>query len=67
MSIFAGTTGYLDAIPTDQVVRYEAEMLSFMRDKHAGTLTLIRDSRDFADDAKAQTVEALQAFAKVFA
>ena len=56
VSIFAGTTGYLDSIPADQVVRYEAEMLSYMHDKHAGTLKLIRDTRDFGDDAKAQTL-----------
>ncbi|NCU10562.1 MAG: F0F1 ATP synthase subunit alpha [Sphingomonadaceae bacterium] len=67
VSIFAGTNGYLDAVATSDVVRYEAEMLSFMRDKHADTLKLIRDSRDFGDDAKKQTVAALDAFAKQFA
>ncbi len=67
VSIFAGTNGYLDSIPTADVTRYEAEMLSFMRDKHADTLKLIRESRDFGDDAKKQTVAALEAFAKQFA
>ncbi len=67
VSIFAGTNGYLDAVATSDVVRYEAEMLSFMRDKHAAVLKLIRDSRDFGDDAKKQTVAALDAFAKQFA
>ena len=67
LSIFAGTNGYLDALPVGDVTRYEAEMLSFMHDKHADTLTLIRDSRDFGDDAKKQTVAALDAFAKQFA
>ena len=67
VSIFAGTNGYLDAIPTDAVTRYEAEMLSFMRQNHADVLKLIRDSRDFGDDAKKATVAALDAFAKQFA
>lgn len=67
VSIFAGTNGYLDNVATSDVVRYEAEMLSFMRDKHAAVLKLIRDSRDFGDDAKKQTVAALDAFAKQFA
>ncbi len=67
VSIFAGTNGYLDGIATGDVTRYEAEMLSFMREKHADTLKLIRDSRDFGDDAKKQTVAALDAFAKQFA
>jgi len=67
VSIFAGTNGYLDAVATSDVVRYEAEMLSFMRDKHADVLKLIRDTRDFGDDAKKGTVAALDAFAKQFA
>ncbi|MFN3517352.1 MAG: F0F1 ATP synthase subunit alpha, partial [Novosphingobium sp.] len=67
VSIFAGTNGYLDGIATSDVTRYEAEMLSFMRDKHADVLKLIRDSRDFGDEAKAKTVAALDAFAKQFA
>jgi F-type H+-transporting ATPase subunit alpha len=67
VSIFAGTNGYLDTVATGDVVRYEAEMLSFMRDKHADVLKLIRDTRDFGDDAKKGTVAALEAFAKQFA
>ncbi|MBX9645206.1 MAG: F0F1 ATP synthase subunit alpha, partial [Novosphingobium sp.] len=67
VSIFAGTNGYLDAIPASDVVRYEAEMLSFMRDKHAGVLKTIRETRDFGDDARKGTVAALEAFAKQFA
>src|SRR5689334_3651188 len=34
-SIFAGTQGYLDAVATQDVVRYEAAMLAEMRSKHA--------------------------------
>src|SRR6478609_2925378 len=56
VSIFAGTGGYLDSIPVTRVTEYEAAMLSFMRDKHADVLTLIRDSRDFGDEAKEKTV-----------
>src|SRR6187551_461565 len=67
VSIFAGTNGYLDSVPTNRVNEYEAAMLSFMRDKHAEVLTLIRDTRDFGDEAKEKTVAALQAFAKQFA
>ena len=67
LSIFAGTNGYLDALPVGDVTRYEAEMLHFMSENHADTLKLIRDTRDFGDDAKKQTVAALDAFAKQFA
>ena len=67
VSIFAGTNGYLDSIPASDVTRYEAEMLNYMRSSHPDVLKLIRDTRDFGDDAKKQTVAALEAFGKQFA
>ncbi|HTN14533.1 MAG TPA: F0F1 ATP synthase subunit alpha, partial [Sphingomonadaceae bacterium] len=67
VSIFAGTNGYLDAIQVGDVTRYESEMLSFMRQSHADVLGLIRDTKEFGDEAKAKTVAALDAFAKQFA
>ncbi|HEX8484805.1 F0F1 ATP synthase subunit alpha [Sphingomonas sp.] len=67
VSIFAGTNGYLDSVPVQDVVRYEAAMLAFMRDQHADALTKIRDTRDLGDEAKAGVKSALDAFAKTFA
>ncbi|MBO9500056.1 MAG: F0F1 ATP synthase subunit alpha, partial [Novosphingobium sp.] len=67
VSIFAGTNGYLDAVPVADVTRYESEMLGFMRAKHADALAEIRDSRDFGDGAKKKVVAALDEFAKQFA
>jgi len=67
VSIFAGTTGYLDDVAVDRVTEYEAAMLAFMRSDHADVLTLIRDTRDFGDEAREKTVKALSAFAKQFA
>ncbi|CDO38453.1 MULTISPECIES: F0F1 ATP synthase subunit alpha [Novosphingobium] len=67
VSIFAGTNGYLDGIAVSKVTEYEAEMLSFMHEKHADVLELIRTTKDFGDEAKAKTKAALDAFAKQFA
>ncbi len=67
VSIFAGTNGYLDTIAVQDVVRYEAALLAYMRDQHADVLTEIRDTRDLGDGAKAKVVAALDAFAKTFA
>ena len=67
VSIFAGTNGYLDAVPVDRVTAYEADMLAFMRSDHADVLKTIRESGDFTDDTKAKVVAALDAFAKKFA
>jgi F-type H+/Na+-transporting ATPase subunit alpha len=67
VSIFAGTSGYLDAIPVADVTRYEAEMLSWMRAEKADILKAIRESGDFSDDTKKATAEALTQFGKQFA
>jgi len=44
VSVFAGTSGALDDLPTDEVRRFEAEMLEWFRSRHAGLLAEIRDS-----------------------
>jgi F-type H+-transporting ATPase subunit alpha len=67
LSIFAGTNGFLDAVPVNRVTEYEESMLAYMRSEHADVLTLIRDSKEFGDEAKDKTVKALEAFAKQFA
>ncbi|WP_066800041.1 F0F1 ATP synthase subunit alpha [Sphingomonas soli] len=67
VSIFAGTNGYIDNVPVQDVTRYEAAMLAEMRSKHADILKDIRDSKDLGDAAKAKLKDALEAFAKTFA
>ncbi|TKD51172.1 F0F1 ATP synthase subunit alpha [Sphingomonas baiyangensis] len=67
VSIFAGTNGYLDAVATTDVVRYEQAMLTEMRAKHADVLAAIRDSKDLSDDTKGKLKAALDGFAKTFA
>ncbi|MGY6552178.1 MAG: F0F1 ATP synthase subunit alpha [Erythrobacter sp.] len=67
VSIYAGTNGYLDAIPVNRVNEYEAAMLSFMRQNHADILTEIRTSKKFEGETASNTKAALDAFAKQFA
>ena len=67
VSIFAGTNGYLDTVPVDQVTDYEDKMLAFMRSEHKGVLDTIRETKEFGDDVKKSTVAALDAFAKQYA
>jgi F-type H+/Na+-transporting ATPase subunit alpha len=66
-SIFAGTNGYLDSVAVTDVTRYEGAMLAYLRSDHASVLGEIRDTRDLTDTAKAGLVNALKAFAKIFA
>jgi F-type H+-transporting ATPase subunit alpha len=67
VSIFAGTNGYIDSVPVQDVTRYEAAMLAELRSKHAGILKTIRDTKDLGDDVKGQLKDALAAFGKTFA
>src|ERR1700730_11771127 len=43
VSIFAGTTGYLDDIPAGDVGRFEGELLDYMRTRKADLMATIRD------------------------
>ena len=42
--IFAGTKGYLDDIPVEDVKRFEAELIAFMRSSHGSLLDELRTS-----------------------
>ena len=67
VSIFAGVNGYLDAIATKDVVRFERAFLTEMKSKHADVLATIRAEKDLSDATRAKLKEILDAFAKTFA
>ena len=67
VSIFAGVNGFLDAVQTNAVTRFEAGLLSDMRNNHADLLAAIRTSKDISDDSKAKLNAAIGNFAKTFA
>ncbi len=64
--IYAGTQGFLDTVPVEQVTRYEAAMLSHLRSEHGGILDTIRSSKALADDTAASLKTALTDFGKTF-
>ncbi len=49
--IFAGTRGYLDDLPTQDVRRFEAELLQDMRSRHSDMLQQIREKGTLPDEA----------------
>ena len=66
VSVYAGTRGYLDRVPTADVRRFEAEMLAHLHTKHQAILDKIRTEKDLKnveDDLKS----VLSAFAETFA
>ncbi|MEZ5774548.1 MAG: hypothetical protein R3D33_07560 [Hyphomicrobiaceae bacterium] len=64
--IFAGTRGYLDAIPVSAVNRFEDELLRTLRDKHKDILDELRSKKELTADLEKRLVAALDGFAKGF-
>jgi len=67
VSIFAGTRGYLDTIAVRDVVRFERELLSNIRAKHADILDAIRTDKELKKETDAKLADAIAQFVKVFA
>src|SRR5208282_1258581 len=62
VSIFAGTRGYLDTIAVKDVVRFERELLSNIRAKHADILESIRTDKELKKDTDAKLADAIAHF-----
>jgi F-type H+/Na+-transporting ATPase subunit alpha len=63
--IYAGTRGWLDTVPVADVRRFEAELLTTLRAKHADLLETVRTTK--ALPAEEQIDAALKAFVDGFA
>jgi F-type H+-transporting ATPase subunit alpha len=66
VSIWAGTTGQLDDVPTDDIRRFESEFLDYLRRDQAGILTTIRETKELTDDTIAALKEAIDRFRRTF-
>lgn len=60
--LFAGNEGYLDGVALEHVHDFEKKLIQYLKDHHAKILETIRDSRDFADETKAELKKALESF-----
>jgi F-type H+/Na+-transporting ATPase subunit alpha len=65
--IWAGTNGYLDALPLNKVRAFEDGLLSTLRGKNVEILNTIRDSRDLSDDTAAKLKSVVEGFVKTLA
>src|SRR3954470_10878460 len=66
VSLWAGTSGHLDKVPTEDVSRFEREFLEYLRRSHANILESIRETRDFSDDTSQSLNDAFDSFAEQF-
>ena len=65
VAIYAGTKGWLDTVAVEDVTRFEAELMTDFRAKHADLLKEIRDTLALPDTAKLDA--ALKSFLDSFA
>jgi F-type H+-transporting ATPase subunit alpha len=66
VSIWAGSNGYLDDVPLEDIARFEHDFLDNLRHSHEGILTSIRESKDLPEDTVTALKDAVEEFRKSF-
>lgn len=64
--IFAGTNGYLDEIPLEELSRFEKEFLEIMELKHNDILSEIAEKKDLSNDVVTRMKNILDEFTNNF-
>ncbi|HEX5906987.1 MAG TPA: F0F1 ATP synthase subunit alpha [Propionibacteriaceae bacterium] len=65
VSVWAGIQGLMDEVPVDDVLRFERELLDYLR-HHGSELRNIRETKTFDDDTAAALREQIAEFKKGF-
>ncbi len=65
--IFAGTNGYLDPIPLEEIKTYEVELHRFLETRRPGVLRTLAEKKQFDDGLRAEMHGALKEFAEQYA
>src|SRR5262249_41172572 len=66
VSIYAGTRGHLDTVPVEDVRRFEAELLDYLRHHDEGVLAELRDQRKLTEDVEQRVIAAINKFKEGF-
>ncbi|MFC5678081.1 F0F1 ATP synthase subunit alpha [Aeromicrobium endophyticum] len=66
VSIWAASAGKLDAVPVEDVSRFETEFLDYLKRSHAGILDAIRETGKFEDDNRSALEQAYDSFTDQF-
>lgn len=64
--IFALNNGYLDVIPVVDILRFEDELLTYMRGTGSSTLKSIESSKDVSAEAKDELIKHITTFISLF-
>src|SRR5262245_23166111 len=66
VSVVAGTGGYLDDVPVDDVRRFESEFLDYLQRSHDGVYASIRETGQLTDDTATTLKDAIEEFRRGF-
>jgi F-type H+/Na+-transporting ATPase subunit alpha len=66
VSVWAGTNGYLDDVPVDDVRRFEDEFLDDLQRSHEGVYASIRETGELNDDTATRLKDAIEEFRRGF-
>jgi F-type H+-transporting ATPase subunit alpha len=66
VSVWAGTNGYLDDVPVEDVRRFEDEFLDYLQRTHEGVYASIRETGQLGDDTATSLKDAIEEFRKGF-
>ena len=66
VSVWAGTGGYLDDVPVDDVRRFEDEFLDDLQRSHEGVYASIRETGELTDDTATMLKDAIEEFRRGF-
>jgi F-type H+-transporting ATPase subunit alpha len=66
VAIWVGNSGYLDDVPIEDVGRFEADFLDFVRRSHPGIYDSIRETSDLKDETATALKDAVEEFRRGF-
>lgn len=66
VSVWAGTTGKMDDVPVEDIRRFEAELLEYLRRERKDLLTSIAEGGKMSDDTLQSIADAIAAFKQQF-
>ncbi len=66
IAIFTATNGLMDDVAVENIRRFEAELIAFMKDKKADVRKEVADKKAIDDELKAKLIAAVEEFKKGF-
>jgi len=62
ITIWAATNGYVDDLPVEQVLRFEKELLAFVRDRYHDVIQQITREKAISDETRREMEQAVKEF-----